>query len=95
MKNYWKSGDWNARCDSCGFKFKASELKDRWDNMKVCNECWEPYHPQLLLRVPVDTVAPKWVRPDPEEIYISVDYIATSVGTQETTIPSGHNNGAL
>ena len=30
-------GDWNAICDRCGFKFKASELKKTWDNLYVCD----------------------------------------------------------
>ena len=31
---YYKSGDWLAICDSCGRKFKASQLRERWDGFK-------------------------------------------------------------
>lgn len=57
-------GDWNANCDRCGFKFKASKLKEEWTGFMVCKECWEPRHPQDFLRgVPDDPSVP-WTRPD-------------------------------
>ena len=34
---------YNAICDSCGFKRKASDLRKRWDGVMVCADtCWEP-----------------------------------------------------
>ena len=49
-RDYLKIGDYNAYCDVCGFKFKASELKDRWDGYKVCEKDYEPRHPQDFVR---------------------------------------------
>ena len=36
-----------GRCDRCGFVCDYLELKKEWNNLKVCQECYEPKHPQL------------------------------------------------
>ncbi len=36
-----------ALCDQCGQRFKLLELIKDWKGFKVCNECYEPKHPQL------------------------------------------------
>jgi hypothetical protein len=36
-----------AICDRCGFQYKYTELKEEWTGFRVCNECFEPKHPQL------------------------------------------------
>jgi hypothetical protein len=36
-----------AICDRCGQKFFLKELKKEWTGFKVCQECYEPKHPQL------------------------------------------------
>ena len=49
-----------ADCDICGFQYKLRDLRDliekgRNTNLKACNECWNPDHPQLKLgEFPVD-----------------------------------------
>ena len=53
--DYYKSGDWNAECDVCGQKYKASKLKKRWDGLLVCSKDWEPRHPQDFVRGVKDT----------------------------------------
>lgn len=60
-----------AACDRCGFRFKLKELRElviktKKVNILVCNECWEPDHPQLLLGMyPVsDPQALRNPRPD-------------------------------
>ena len=65
MKSTWyDAGDWNAICDVCGFKFKASQLKHRWDGLMVCEDDWEQRHPQELIRPLPDAPALPWTRPD-------------------------------
>jgi hypothetical protein len=49
-KDTLKLGEHNAYCDVCGFKFKASDLRDRWDGYKVCELDWETRHPQDFVR---------------------------------------------
>ena len=64
-------GDWNATCDMCGKKFKASMLRDRWDGAKVCQRDWEPRHPQDFARGVPDGQAVPWSRPAPDPIWVA------------------------
>jgi len=57
-------GDWNAICDRCGFKYKASQLRPEWTGLMVCSKCWEPRHPQDFLRGVPDSGSVPWTRPD-------------------------------
>tara|TARA_R100001143_G_scaffold55426_1_gene51467 strand:- start:245 stop:583 length:339 start_codon:yes stop_codon:yes gene_type:complete len=34
-------------CDRCGFEYKLNELKEEWNKLKTCPECFEPKAPQL------------------------------------------------
>ena len=49
-----------AMCDRCGQRFKLKTLKEeviktKRYNLLVCDECWDPDHPQLQLGMyPVD-----------------------------------------
>ena len=49
-----------AMCDRCGFRFRLRDLqkliiKTKQVNLLVCQECWDPDHPQLQLGMyPVD-----------------------------------------
>lgn len=64
-RNYYKPGDWNAICDRCGFKFKASELKEEWTGLRVCKDDFEQRHPLDFLRARTEQVSVPWVRLDP------------------------------
>jgi hypothetical protein len=60
-------GDWNALCDVCGMKFKASDLREQWDGDKrlmVCKDDWEPRHPSEFFRPPKADISVPWERPD-------------------------------
>lgn len=48
--DYFKLGDYNAYCDVCGFKYKASELRKRWDGAMVCHKDYEPRPAQDFIR---------------------------------------------
>lgn len=65
MNNWLDKNSWNALCDSCGRKFKASSLLRRWDGLMVCKEDYEVRHPQDFLRVQKEKIAVPWVRPYP------------------------------
>ena len=61
-------------CDVCGFQCKLKELrnlivKGRDTNVKACQECWDPDHPQVHLgEYPVnDPQALRNPRPDNAE----------------------------
>lgn len=68
----WKPGRWKATCDRCGFRFHSDKLKLEWDGLRVCQPCWEPRHPQDFLKIPPETIAPPWVRPEPQDIFLYV-----------------------
>lgn len=70
----YKSGDWNAICDSCGRKFKASEMRERWDGLMVCKEDFELRHPQDFVRSKGDKITIEWARP-PVDVFIPVGYM--------------------
>lgn len=64
MRDTWfKSGKWNAVCDVCGFNFKNTDLKLRWDGLMVCKDDWETRHPQELIRPIPDRTQVPWTRP--------------------------------
>lgn len=65
MKNHLLLGNWNSLCDSCGRKFKALDLKKRWDGLMVCKEDYELRHDQDFLRVQKEKIAVPWSRPYP------------------------------
>lgn len=65
-------GAWKAQCDRCGKTRKSFELRKEWNGLRVCGDtCWEPRHPQDLLRGKVDRQTPPWTRPEPPEIDVS------------------------
>jgi hypothetical protein len=71
MKNHLILGNWNVLCDSCGRKFKADQVKQRWDGLMVCPEDWEHRHPQDLLRVQKEKISVPFSRPYPaQDTYI-------------------------
>jgi hypothetical protein len=76
MRNWLDLGNWNATCDSCGRKFKASQLRRRWDNLMVCSEDYETRHPSDFLRVQKEQISVPWSRPEPTyDTYIPITYI--------------------
>lgn len=49
-QDYYKPGDYNAICDGCGAKLKATELTKDWKGFFKCVRCWEPRQPQDFVR---------------------------------------------
>lgn len=75
MRTTWyEPGDWNALCDVCGFKFKASQLKERWDGLHVCESDWEQRHPQELIRPAEEAPALPWTRPEGTDVSVGPSY---------------------
>lgn len=62
--SYLKLGTWNAYCDVCAKKYKANQLRLRWDGFMVCKKDWEPRQPQDFLRgIPETSNNLPWTRP--------------------------------
>lgn len=57
-------GLWNVICDRCGFKCKSNEVRKTWDNLIVCEPCFETRHPQDFVRSKPDQEAVAFTRPD-------------------------------
>ena len=70
--DYLKLGDWNALCDICGQKYKASELRKNWKGLMVCSRDFEPRHPQDFVRGVEDNPTPPWTRPAPAATFVDV-----------------------
>ena len=68
--DFYKSGDFNAICDLCGMKYKASKLKKTWDNKYNCRKCWEPKHPQYSVKGVKDDLTTPFVRAEPTDTFI-------------------------
>ena len=100
--DYAKLGDYNALCDRCQTKHKASELREEWTGWMVCDRCWEPRHPQEFLRGHPENENVPWTRPDSNAntsvttvdgaSLVSDNYIDTN-GDEDATLTVGTSNG--
>ena len=88
-QNTYSHGDWNVICDVCGFKYKASDIKKRWDNLYVCADDWEPRHPMDFQKGFEDDPSVPFTRP---ETYTSV---ATTYGDGDVTIAWEQDNSNI
>lgn len=90
-----------AECDRCGFRYKLTDLKvlvikTKNTNIKVCQMCWDPDHPQLQLGMyPVND--PQAVRePRPDTSYYTPTGASGGDGGSRVTqwgwAPVGFNN---
>lgn len=70
---YYKRGDYNAYCDLCQRKFKASQLRLTWNNLFVCAEDFDTRNPQDKVRVVREDPPLKIVR-DRTVKYIDATY---------------------
>ena len=89
MKSTWLDlGNHNVICDVCGFKFKASELKLRYDGMLVCEDDWEARHPLDYVRAPREDVAITNVRPEGVDSFTDITYTTSGcTATGSTSMP--------
>ena len=68
----YDKGDWIALCDVCSRKYKASNLKKRWDGLMCCDDDWEIRQPQDFVRGIADTQIAPWLRSEPANSFIPV-----------------------
>ena len=67
----WIGGDHWFTCDVCGFDYRASTGKHRWDKMWVCQADWEARQPQDFVRGRKDKITPNNpIRPVPAEDFV-------------------------
>jgi hypothetical protein len=85
IRRNWISGQYLAICDVCGFTFKNTQLKERWDGQMVCQQDWEPRHPQEFIRNGSPVPPLPWTRPESADVFIDVTYdtyVCTVAGRQ-------------
>lgn len=73
---YYKQGEWNMICQSCGFKKKSGELKKRWDGLWVCADEWETRHPQDFIKTPNEDTSVPYTAPEQADV-INTDNTTT------------------
>ena len=69
--DHYEHGDWNAICDACGFKYKASKLRKRWDGLMVCEKDWEPRQPQDFVRGVKEDQSVAFTRPESADTFLA------------------------
>ncbi len=94
-QNDLRSGEWNTICDVCGWKYKASDLRKRWDGFMVCEPDWEKRHDQDFLRAVEDDQSVPWTRAEGSDSFAAAGDInnATVLPVPGGTFNS--NNGDL
>ena len=78
-------GGFNAICDVCGLKYKASDLLKRWDGAMVCKYDFEPRHPQHFIKVVPDATRLPFVRPDSDGPDLSPTINCDAFSTESMT----------
>ena len=77
-------------CDQCGFQFFLNQLKKEWTGFKVCQECYEPKHPQLEPKRGInEPIALRDPRPDGvQTVLISLGYGGDSTFASVGMLPA-------
>lgn len=78
MSDHFVLGDSNAVCDCCGFDFKQSQLRKRWDGAMVCSKDWELPHPQDSLKGRPERNNVKDARPEPAPRFLQPNEITAA-----------------
>ena len=71
----YRPGDPWGICDRCGFKVRLRKLRREHTGFRVCSECWDPKHPQELLRGRPDLQAVRDPRPEPADVFLTTNQI--------------------
>ncbi|GAF77397.1 unnamed protein product, partial [marine sediment metagenome] len=78
-------GDWWLVCDVCGFDYRSSDMKERWDHAMVCTECWEKRNEQEGVRGIAEKIAVPIARPVPDDNNLIKSWTNSTYETFETT----------
>ena len=65
-KSRLKRGEHAVICDRCGFRYHGSDLRKEWQGFMVCDTCYEPRHPQDLIKSVQDQKPKSYYRPESE-----------------------------
>ena len=87
----WRSGDHLVQCDRCGSIIYASDARKDWDGKLVCEDDWDGRHPQLDIKIPVETGGVKDARPE-RNLLMTKGATADSDGVCQSQQPSAAGN---
>jgi DNA-directed RNA polymerase subunit RPC12/RpoP len=73
-------GNWKYDCQRCGWTFPSEDIRKEWTGLYVCASCWEPKHPQLLIKVRPETAVPAFKNKDSIIEYVLVCDVFSSSG---------------
>ena len=73
----WPGRGFKFTCHRCGFWYPSTEIRQEWTGLSVCSKCWEPRHPQTLIKVHGESAFPKIVSKD-VDVYIGICDIVSS-----------------
>ena len=68
--DYYSPRDNNAMCQSCGFKYKGSQLRRRWDGFLVCRTCWHPRQPQDFVKSIQEKIKADIISTEPADSFL-------------------------
>ncbi len=79
-------GNFLAICDDCGKKYKASELRKRWDGLMVCvKTCYEERPMQDFVRAAIDHMSVPWSRPENSDSFVDT-FVVLPFDDNENTV---------
>jgi hypothetical protein len=84
----YDKGDWLTICDVCGRKYKATNLKKRWDGLMCCDDDWEIRQPQDFVRGQADTQIAPWLRSEPSNSFIPFNFTEFLTATPQGSTSS-------
>ena len=86
-----------AICDRCGQQYKFHRLKQEWNGLMTCPECFEPKHPQLDKKNDVvDAQALPWSRTARQEpVVVEIGAPGDSAFTSNGMQPSDQTEKLL
>lgn len=86
-----ESFDYNAICDVCGFKYKASFLRKRWDGLMVCEADYEQRHIADFYATRNDTHILPYIRSkEGLTAYPHIGTVSATAGDGTTTVSITH-----
>lgn len=92
--DYLAIGDYNAICDICGAKYKASELIENYNHLMVCSKDYEEQHPADFVRPLITEALPPWTRSNTGYSSDAITEITSNTTlTTQTNVPIDASGG--
>lgn len=76
IRNGTRPGDWLYTCQRCGFTKYASQIRQEWTGLHVCETCWEPRHPQEFVRGVADDMTVPFANPPSDPVFLDPNEVS-------------------